>query len=143
MPRVWMKRAYFDERIQDVDARLPKIGERQRRHHHYLKGSLWCGRCPDKGVESRLLLTEVRDRWGSEFGTSSALLAKTMHAMRRTSVLRTPRPECYGTTPACGEEGATITSRDAGHPQKCNDVSRHLLTVSRDITWWSLGDSNP
>ena len=23
------------------------------------------------------------------------------------------------------------------HPQKCNDVSRHLPTVSRDITWWS------
>jgi hypothetical protein len=33
-----------------------------------------------------------------------------------------------------GEDGATITSRDAGHPQKCNDVPRHLLTVSRDIT---------
>ncbi|MDF2747442.1 MAG: hypothetical protein K0S98_1728, partial [Propionibacteriaceae bacterium] len=27
--------------------------------------------------------------------------------------------------------------------QKCNDVSRHLLTVSRDITRWSQGDSNP
>jgi hypothetical protein len=33
-----------------------------------------------------------------------------------------------------GEDGATITSRDVGYPQKCNDVSRHLLTVSRDIT---------
>jgi hypothetical protein len=33
-----------------------------------------------------------------------------------------------------GEDGATITSRDVGHPQKCNDVTRHLLKVSRDIT---------
>jgi hypothetical protein len=33
-----------------------------------------------------------------------------------------------------GEDGATITSRDAEHPPKCNDVPRHLLTMSRDIT---------
>jgi hypothetical protein len=42
-----------------------------------------------------------------------------------------------------GEDGATITSRDVGHPQKCNDVPRHLLTVSRDITESWRGDSNP
>jgi hypothetical protein len=33
-----------------------------------------------------------------------------------------------------GEDGATITSRDAETPHNCNDVPRHLLTVSRDIT---------
>ena len=32
---------------------------------------------------------------------------------------------------------------DAGHLQKCNDVSRHLLTVSRGITESWRGDSNP
>jgi site-specific DNA recombinase len=52
-------------RVQAVlDERLPKAGERQRRHHHYLKGSLWCGRCHDKGVESRLLLTKVKGHGG-------------------------------------------------------------------------------
>jgi site-specific DNA recombinase len=39
-----------------LDERLPKKGSRQRRHYHYLKGSLWCGQCYDRGVESRLLL---------------------------------------------------------------------------------------
>jgi len=52
-------------RVQAVlDERLPSPGERQRRHHHYLKGSLWCGRCHDKGVESRLLLTKEKGRGG-------------------------------------------------------------------------------
>jgi site-specific DNA recombinase len=47
-----------------LDERLPKAGERQRRHHHYLKGSLWCGRCDDRGVEARLLLTKVKGHGG-------------------------------------------------------------------------------
>src|SRR5215207_10107405 len=47
-----------------LDERLPKAGERQRRHHHYLKGSLWCGRCHDKGVESRLVLTRAKGNGG-------------------------------------------------------------------------------
>jgi site-specific DNA recombinase len=47
-----------------LDERLPKAGERQRRHHHYLKGSLWCGRCHDRGVEARLVLTKVKGHGG-------------------------------------------------------------------------------
>jgi site-specific DNA recombinase len=47
-----------------LDERLPRAGERQHRHHHYLKGSLWCGRCHDKGVESRLVLTKVKGSGG-------------------------------------------------------------------------------
>jgi site-specific DNA recombinase len=55
-------------RVQAVlDERLPKAGERQRRHHHYLKGSLWCGRCHDRGVESRLLLAKAIGRHGGEY----------------------------------------------------------------------------
>jgi hypothetical protein len=42
-----------------------------------------------------------------------------------------------------GEDGATITSRDAETPHNCNDVPRHLLTVSRDITWCAARESNP
>jgi site-specific DNA recombinase len=50
-----------------LDERLPKKGSRQRRHYHYLKGHLWCGRCHDNGVESRLLLNKTRNRHGNEF----------------------------------------------------------------------------
>jgi site-specific DNA recombinase len=50
-----------------LDERLPKKGSRQRRHHHYLKGHLWCGRCHDKGVESRLLLVKGKGRHGGEY----------------------------------------------------------------------------
>jgi hypothetical protein len=52
-------------RVQAVlDERLPRAGERQRWHHHYLKGSLWCGQCHDRGVEARLLLTKVKGHGG-------------------------------------------------------------------------------
>jgi len=75
-------------RVQAVlDERLPSPGERQRRHHHYLKGSLWCGRCHDKGVESRLLLTKEKAVAAST-GTSSALLAKIMPVTRHTFASR-------------------------------------------------------
>jgi site-specific DNA recombinase len=47
-----------------LDERLPRKGSRQRRHYHYLKGHLWCGRCHDKGVESRLLLTKAKGHGG-------------------------------------------------------------------------------
>lgn len=52
-------------RVQTIlDARLPKTGERQRKHHHYLKSTVWCGRCYDRGVESRLLLVRAQGRGG-------------------------------------------------------------------------------
>jgi site-specific DNA recombinase len=47
-----------------LDERLPKGGTRQRRHHHYLKGIVWCGRCHDSGVEARLLLPKVKGHGG-------------------------------------------------------------------------------
>jgi site-specific DNA recombinase len=47
-----------------LEERLPQPGSRQRVHHHYLKGSLWCGRCHDKGVESRLILTKIKGHGG-------------------------------------------------------------------------------
>ena len=49
------------------------------------------------------------------------------------STLAEGHPKGPGLDP--GEDGATITSRDAETPHNCNDVPRHLLTVSRDITW--------
>jgi hypothetical protein len=48
-----------------LDEWLPKKGSLQLRQHHYLKGSLWCGRCHDRGWwESRLLLTKVKGHGG-------------------------------------------------------------------------------
>jgi hypothetical protein len=52
-------------RVQPVlDGRLAKTGERQRTHHHYLKSTLWCGRCHDQGRESPMLLTRAKGRGG-------------------------------------------------------------------------------
>ncbi len=38
-------------------------GTRQRRHHHFLKGMLWCGRCHEEDIESRMLM-----QWSSGNG---------------------------------------------------------------------------
>lgn len=48
-------RALF-ERVQTVLDHRSGSGQRQRRHHHYLKGLLWCGSCHDNGIESRMLM---------------------------------------------------------------------------------------
>ena len=59
-----MSRELF-ARVQAVlDRRLPKAGERQRKHHHYLKSTVWCGRCHGRGVASRLILMPVTGRGG-------------------------------------------------------------------------------
>jgi len=52
-------------RVQTVlDGRQTKTGERQRKHHHYLKSTLWCGRCHERGAESRLILTRAKGHGG-------------------------------------------------------------------------------
>jgi len=42
-------------------------GERQRKHSHYLKGTLWCGRCHDQDRESRMILQRAIGRHGGEY----------------------------------------------------------------------------
>jgi site-specific DNA recombinase len=56
------------ERVQGVlDGSQPRLGERQRKHHHYLKGLMWCGRCHDHGVESRLVLARAIGKSGGTY----------------------------------------------------------------------------
>ena len=43
------------QRVQTILRSHDRVGDRQRKHHHYLKGSLRCGRCG-----SRLVLTRAR-----------------------------------------------------------------------------------
>jgi DNA invertase Pin-like site-specific DNA recombinase len=53
------ERLVSDELLDQTQAILDErgyAGQRQRRHLHYLKGSLWCGQCHDKGVESRMIM---------------------------------------------------------------------------------------
>ncbi len=53
------ERLISDELFEQTQAILDErggAGQRQRRHHHYLKGSLWCGQCHDAGVQSRMIM---------------------------------------------------------------------------------------
>jgi hypothetical protein len=42
-------------------------GVRRRSHRHYLKGTLWCGRCHDEGSESRILLQRAVGQRDGEY----------------------------------------------------------------------------
>jgi hypothetical protein len=42
-----------------LDGRQAKIGQRERKHDHYLKSIVWCGKCHERGVDSRLLYTRT------------------------------------------------------------------------------------
>jgi hypothetical protein len=56
------------ERVQEVlDARSQR-GSRDRVHHHYLKGLLFCGRCHAAGRQHRLILTYAKGRCGELYG---------------------------------------------------------------------------
>jgi site-specific DNA recombinase len=54
-PEVW-------QTVQDVLAAQGYAGEKQRLHHHYLKGSVFCGQCG-----SRLIVSHVANRHGTRY----------------------------------------------------------------------------
>lgn len=53
------------QRVQDIQRARRRAGERQRRYQHYLKGSLWCGRCHERGSSRRMLFMRARGNGGS------------------------------------------------------------------------------
>jgi site-specific DNA recombinase len=52
------------ERVQVIIASRSRDGQRQRRHSHYLKGTLWCGNCHAQDFESRMILNWAKGNGG-------------------------------------------------------------------------------
>lgn len=59
-------RSLFD-RVQAVLDTHAAAGERTRRHHHYLKGSIWCGDCHERGIDSRMIMQRAVGKAGGEY----------------------------------------------------------------------------
>lgn len=55
------------DRVAAVQSTRSGHGIRQRIHHHYLKGLLWCGLCHDQGRESRIIVQRAVGRTGGEY----------------------------------------------------------------------------
>lgn len=56
------------DRVQNVlDARSAR-GQRDRVLQHYLKGTLFCGRCQSQGKTARLIYTEAKSHTGKRYG---------------------------------------------------------------------------
>jgi site-specific DNA recombinase len=55
------------DKVQAILDHRSGNGVRRRRHHHYLKGHLYCGECHDKGVESRMLMQWSNGRHGGRY----------------------------------------------------------------------------
>lgn len=56
------------ERVQDILESRSVADERRRVHHHYLKGSLFCGRCKHlSGTKSRMILSHAKNRHGNVY----------------------------------------------------------------------------
>jgi site-specific DNA recombinase len=56
----------FDQ-VQSILDASGVSGERRRTHNHYLKGTLWCDRCEQRGRHSRLIITRATGRRGVEY----------------------------------------------------------------------------
>lgn len=55
------------DRVQTVMDSHSGATVRQRVHNHYLKGSLWCGKCHERGIDSRLIVQSTTNRHGSTY----------------------------------------------------------------------------
>ena len=55
------------ERVQEVMKARSGRGQRDRVHHHYLKGFLFCDRCHRQERTSRLIFAEVTGRGGAKY----------------------------------------------------------------------------
>jgi len=56
------------DRVQEVVRTRGHSGERRRLHHHFLKGTVYCGECKRvRGVDQRLLLQRAVGRHGGEY----------------------------------------------------------------------------
>ncbi|MFD5089122.1 recombinase family protein [Amycolatopsis thailandensis] len=55
------------DRVQDLLESRSTAGERRREHPHYLKGSLFCGRCKRAGITQRLIVQHTVNSRGSEY----------------------------------------------------------------------------
>lgn len=56
------------DRVQDLLEARGYAGERRRRNHHYLKGTLFCGKCfSDSGVIRRMIIQRAIGRHGGEY----------------------------------------------------------------------------
>ena len=52
-------------KVQDVLSERARRGQRDREHHHWLKGMLFCGRCDRAGRQSRLVFTQTVGNGGT------------------------------------------------------------------------------
>jgi hypothetical protein len=63
------------DRVQAIAATRSAAGERRRVHHHYLKGSLFCGRCEQAGSTQRMIIVPHQGNGSSATQSVEALLA--------------------------------------------------------------------
>ena len=56
----------FDTVQEILDSRMT-AQERRRVHHHYLKGSLFCGRCRRQGIKRRMIIQQTTNSKGAEY----------------------------------------------------------------------------
>lgn len=47
---------------QRIKAGRSAAGERRRIHHNYLKGSLYCGKCHQRGESRRMIIQKTRSK---------------------------------------------------------------------------------
>ena len=64
--RALVSQELFDRVQSRLDA-SGVSGERRRTHDHYLKGTVWCHRCHQRGSRGRLIVTKATGRRGNEY----------------------------------------------------------------------------
>lgn len=56
------------DKVQEVSRARGRAGERRREHHHYLKGTVYCGKCKqERDIDRRLLIQRSVGKSGQEY----------------------------------------------------------------------------
>jgi site-specific DNA recombinase len=55
------------EQVYDIAEPHTTAQDRRRVHHHYLKGSLFCGTCATKGIAQRMIMQQTVNRHGAVY----------------------------------------------------------------------------
>jgi DNA invertase Pin-like site-specific DNA recombinase len=90
------------DRVQTIADARSAADERRRVHHHYLKGSVFCGRCDKAGVTQRLAIQHTVNVTAPTTFTSSAAKPVPRLARHRTSMSCASNRPSRLTTPRSG-----------------------------------------
>jgi hypothetical protein len=121
----------FDTVQEILESRMT-AQERRRVHHHYLKGSLFCGRCQRDGIKRRMIIQRTINSKGAEYLYFFCRGRQKGLCQAPTSTSRSSRTRSSATTPRFASASrSSLTCATRSTPCSASRKSPHACYASR------------